>query len=64
VAADAEVAMGTVLELSVPLRSLHAGPGVPLHFQFSFWKGGLPLGTLPHEGWIELRAADSVEWEP
>jgi alpha-amylase/alpha-mannosidase (GH57 family) len=64
VSADAEVAIGTVFELGVPLRSLNAGPGVPLRFQFSFWRGGLPLGTLPLEGWIELRAADSVEWEP
>jgi len=27
------------------------------------WQGGLPLGTLPHEGWLQLSTAERVAWE-
>jgi alpha-amylase/alpha-mannosidase (GH57 family) len=51
---DMKVAMQQLLEIEVPLRAIQAEPGVLLRFQISLWQGGLPLGTLPHEGWLQL----------
>jgi alpha-amylase/alpha-mannosidase (GH57 family) len=57
------VALRDVLEISVPLRSIGASSGMPLRFQLSLWQGGLPLGMLPHEGWLQLSTAERVAWE-
>jgi alpha-amylase/alpha-mannosidase (GH57 family) len=60
--AGVQVALRDVLELAVPLQSIHAEPGARLKFQMSLWQGGLPVGTLPQEGWLELSTADPAEW--
>jgi alpha-amylase/alpha-mannosidase (GH57 family) len=60
---EMSVALRDVLEISVPLRSIGAGSGMPLRFQISLWQGGLPLGTLPHDGWLQLSTAERVAWE-
>jgi alpha-amylase/alpha-mannosidase (GH57 family) len=59
---DIQVVLGDLLETAVPLRSIQAQPGAPVQFQISLWQGGLPLGTLPHEGWLQLSTADPAEW--
>ena len=51
-----------LLEIAIPLSSMRAAPGTPVRFQISLWQGGLPLGSLPHEGWLELSTTDTVEW--
>jgi hypothetical protein len=60
---EISVALRDVLEIGVPLRSIGASSGMPLRFQLSLWQGGLPLGTLPHEGWLKLSTAERVAWE-
>jgi hypothetical protein len=59
---DIKVALRQLLEIEVPLRAIRAEPGVVLRFQISPWQGGLPLGTLPHEGWLQLATAEPVDW--
>ena len=59
---DIKVALRQLLEIEVPLRAIQAEPGVLLRFQISLWQGGLPLGTLPHEGWLQLDTAEPVDW--
>ena len=59
---DIKVALRQLLEIEVPLRAIRAQPGVVLRFQISPWQGGLPLGTLPHEGWLQLATTEPVDW--
>jgi hypothetical protein len=59
---DIKVALRQLLEIEVPLRTIQVQPGVVLRFQISSWQGGLPLGTLPHEGWLQLATAEPVDW--
>ena len=59
---DIKVALRQLLEIEVPLGAIQAEPGVLLRFQISLWQGGLPLGTLPHEGWLQLDTAEPVDW--
>jgi len=59
---DIKVALRQLLEIEVPLRAIQVQPGVVLRFQISSWQGGLPLGTLPHEGWLQLATAEPVDW--
>jgi alpha-amylase/alpha-mannosidase (GH57 family) len=59
---DVKVAMRQLLEIEVPLRTIQAEPGVVLQLRISLWQGGLPLGTLPHEGWLQLATAEPVDW--
>src|SRR5579863_2355234 len=59
---EVRAALRSVLEIAVPLRAIQVKPGTPLRFQMSIWQGGLPLSTLPLEGWLELSTGDPVEW--
>jgi alpha-amylase/alpha-mannosidase (GH57 family) len=59
---EIQSALRDLLEIAVPLSSVKAAPGVPVRFQISLWQGGLPLGSLPHDGWLELSTSDTVEW--
>ena len=52
VEAPVECAFRKVLEVSCPI----AGPGA--RFQLSLWIDGLPVGAIPHAGWIEVRAGE------
>jgi len=59
---EVAVALRDLLEIEVPLRLIRAPAGAPLRFQISVWQGGLPVGTLPHEGSLQLSTAEPVEW--
>ncbi len=59
---DVKVALRQLLEIEVPLRAIRAEPGTTLQFQISLWQGGLPLGTLPHEGWLRMATARQADW--
>ena len=51
-----------ILEIAVPLASLGLAPDGPVRFQASLWQGGLPLGAIPQQGWIELATATPDIW--
>jgi hypothetical protein len=59
---EVRVALRDLLEIEVPLRLIGAEKGVPISFQISLWQGGLPLGTLPNDGALQMSTADPVEW--
>ena len=59
---EVKVALRDLLEIEVPLRLIGTEKGTPLRFQISLWQGGLPLGTLPHDGALQFSTADPVEW--
>jgi alpha-amylase/alpha-mannosidase (GH57 family) len=59
---EIQSALRDLLEIAVPLSLVKPAPGTPIRFQISLWQGGLPLGSLPHEGWLELSTTDTVEW--
>ena len=60
--AEIRVAMRHLLEIEVPFHAIGVKSGVPLQFAISMWRGGLPLGTLPYEGWLQMATADAVDW--
>ncbi len=60
--AEIKVAMRQLLEIEVPLHAIGGESGVPLQFAVSMWRGGLPLGTLPYEGWLQVATAEPVDW--
>ena len=49
---------GRVIEASVPLEELGVEPGGELQFQLSIWQKGLPMASLPHEGWLRFSTAE------
>ncbi len=51
-----------ILEIAVPLAILGFAPDGPVRFQASLWQGGLPLGAIPQQGWIELATATPDIW--
>lgn len=59
---EIKVAMMQLLEIEVPLHAIGVEAGVPLQFAISMWRGGLPLGTLPYEGWLQLATAEPAAW--
>ncbi|MBZ5595357.1 MAG: glycoside hydrolase [Acidobacteriia bacterium] len=59
---EVKVALRELLEIEVPLRLIRAQAGAPLRFQISLWQGGLPVGTLPHDGTLQLSTAEPLEW--
>lgn len=63
-AAPREVRAGFVqlLEVEVPFGVIGVEPGAVLQFAISLWQGGLPLGTLPYEGWLQMPTAEPADW--
>jgi len=59
---EVKAALARLLEIEVPFRVIGAAAGVPLQFSISLWQGGLPLGTLPHEGWLHMATAEPGDW--
>jgi len=53
-----ESALGSCLELRLPLASLAVPSGQGLRFQLSLWQGGLPMDAVPHAGWIDLQTTN------
>ena len=60
--AETRIAVRGVLEMAIPLQGIGADKGAKLRVQMSVWQGGLPVDTLPQEGWLEINTADPAEW--
>lgn len=60
--APSQFAMQKVLEGRISLAAAGVGPGQTLRLQLSLWKQGLPLDSIPHEGWIEVSTAEPTDW--
>ena len=59
---EVTAAYAQLLEIEVPFHAIGAEAGVPLQFAVSLWQGGLPLGTLPYEGWLNVPTAELGDW--
>jgi alpha-amylase/alpha-mannosidase (GH57 family) len=59
---EARAELRDLLEIEVPLRLIGFQGGAPLQFQISLWQGGLPIGTLPHEGALLLSTVEPMDW--
>jgi hypothetical protein len=59
---EIKVASRDILEMAVPLSFLKLAPHEAVRFQVSLWQGGLPLGAVPQQGWIELAPASPEPW--
>ena len=51
---------GHLVEASSLLSDLGLEPGEKLRFQLSVWQFGLPMASLPHEGWLEFSTAEPM----
>ena len=56
-----ECALSRVLEVRIPLDPLGVHSGAGVRFQFSIWQTGLPMDSLPPQGWLELRSTDPAQ---
>jgi hypothetical protein len=56
-----ECALGRVLEVRISLIALGIAAGSGLRFQFSLWRGGLPIDAVPQQGWLEMRTTNPSE---
>jgi alpha-amylase/alpha-mannosidase (GH57 family) len=57
-----ESAFDSVLEVRLSLAALGVAPGHSLRFQLSLWREGLPVDSLPQQGWIEISTAEPSDW--
>ena len=57
-----EVAFKKVLEVRLALAALGVPPGGTLRFQLALWQGGLPVDTLPQQGWLEFATGNPAVW--
>ncbi len=55
-----QAALGKIFEMRISERSI--GGTLPVKFQVSVWRGGLPLDALPQQGAIELQSHEMNEW--
>jgi hypothetical protein len=51
-----QAALEEAYEIRVSLAALHSKPGSPLFMKVDVWIDGLPVGSLPSYGELELRA--------
>ena len=51
---------GRMIEAAVALSELGVKPGGQLEFQLSIWQNGLPMASLPHEGWLEFSTEEPL----
>lgn len=59
-----QVAYENFLEISIARGLLEAENVPELSLSVSLWHGGLPVDTLPAEGWLTLRlGADNFSWQ-
>jgi hypothetical protein len=56
-----ECALGQVLECRIPLQDMGIAAGCGLRFQLSLWEDGLPVDSVPQQGWLEMRTTNPVE---
>ena len=57
----AECAFDRILEARVALAAVGVAPGEGLRFQLSLWQGGLPMGAIPQQDWIEMPTTNPNE---
>jgi hypothetical protein len=62
VPAGVELAWRKLLEISAPLKTLHAQQGQVVRIQSSLWQAGLPVDSVPRQGWIEVPTLAPDEW--
>jgi hypothetical protein len=55
--AGAEVALGKVLEMKLPMKLLGAEEGDTLNLRFVLYRDRLPIDALPQEGSLEVKVA-------
>lgn len=58
---EVRVALQRSFEFKVPLATLEATMGAKIRLRFSLWQNGLPVDSLPAEGWLELPVVDETE---
>jgi alpha-amylase/alpha-mannosidase (GH57 family) len=44
-----------ILEIAIPVQG-------EIRFHASFWHGGLPIESVPAQGWLSVSAAETAEW--
>jgi hypothetical protein len=49
-----ECALGSVLEMRIPLAEAGISDARGARVQCSLWQGGLPVDAVPQQGWIEV----------
>jgi alpha-amylase/alpha-mannosidase (GH57 family) len=52
--------VGHLIEASTLLSALDVESGAQLKFQLSIWQNGLPMASLPQEGWLEFSTEDPL----
>jgi alpha-amylase/alpha-mannosidase (GH57 family) len=57
-----ESAFHKVLEIRLSLAALGVATGSTLKLHLSLWKDGLPVDTLPQDGWLEVSTAEPTDW--
>jgi hypothetical protein len=60
--AAAQFAFHRIFEARIPLTAVAVGAGQSLRIQLSLWKQGLPLDSIPQEGWLEISTAEPTDW--
>jgi hypothetical protein len=58
---DVECVLGRVAEARVSLKGLGIAAGSGVRFQFSIWQDGLPLDSVPQQGWLEMPTTNPAE---
>jgi alpha-amylase/alpha-mannosidase (GH57 family) len=51
-----------VLEIAILLPAIQGSAGDHVAVQASFWREGLPVDAVPHQGWLDIVAVDPGEW--
>jgi hypothetical protein len=54
-----DIALGNILEIRLSLAAFDTSS---TRFQVSLWQGGLPLGALPQQGWLDVSTAEQTDW--
>jgi hypothetical protein len=50
-----EAVIKDACEIRISMAALHTKPGSPLFLKIDVWSGGLPMGSLPAFGELELK---------
>lgn len=57
-----QFAFHRLFELCVPLASINVEVGLSVGLQVSVWEEGLPVDTIPQQGWLECSTAEPTDW--
>ncbi len=58
---ELRVALQRSFEFKVPLATLEAMTGARIRIRLSLWQNGLPVDTLPAEGWFDIAVIAEAE---